>query len=77
MREHEVLWNDTYQGSRYTYALQLRPMSMFNLPSAYAEEVIYLSHRTHPDYRHGTVDYAVRLPDEVAEHFDLKLISES
>ena len=77
MQKHEVLWNDTYQGSRYTYALLLRPMSLFNLPSAYTGQVIAGSHRAYPGYLHGVFDLAVRLPDDVAELFDLKLISES
>lgn len=72
----ERLYHDTYTGPRWTYALELRPISLFNLPKAFEAQVILLSQRPHPQYRHGTIDYAVRLPDGVADHFSLVLVEE-
>ena len=73
----QPIWASDYTGERWRYAMTLRPFSTFNLPNDYVDHLLMQTpdERLHPDYRHGTVSYSVKLPDSVAEHFDLVLLT--
>lgn len=60
-------YDDTYDGPRWTYGLNLRPLDPFGMPKGF----IYQSDRPSDQFRHGTVDYPYKLSKEDADHFSL------
>ncbi len=57
-----IIYDKTYEGPRYTYGLQFRPMMLGAQPKGYIAD----SERSHKDYRYGTVQYPRRLyPEEL------------
>lgn len=67
-----LIFDDEYIGQRFTYGVTLRPVARFNIPDGW----IIDSQKQHPDFkRFGTIDYPERLPEDVANHYDLVLIS--
>lgn len=71
-----TLFDDTYTGPRWTYALLLRPFSSYNLPKESEETVILWSNKPHSQYPHGTFQTSAPIPENLCRHFDLVLISE-
>lgn len=67
-----ILYDDEFTGPRYRYGLHSRPLS----PGAVPKGFIVHSDRPHPDFRHGTLDYPVKLPDDRADNFELVFIGE-
>ena len=65
-----TLFDDTYTGPRYRYASLLRPCNLANIPDGW----IVFSQRAHDKYRHGTVDYAEALAEDVRGRFDMVLV---
>lgn len=52
-----IIYDKTYEGPRYTYGLQYRPLMVGAQPKGYIAD----SERDHPDYRYGTVQYPRKL----------------
>jgi hypothetical protein len=66
------LWDDTFRGRRWTYALLNRPVSGSNLPRGW----IIKSDRQHPLFKHGTIDFPRRLTAREVGAFELELVSD-
>jgi len=63
----KVLFDDSYNGLRWTYGLQYRPLAKAQVPDGW----IIQSNREHPGFRFGTVDYPFQLSKEKAQNFQL------
>jgi hypothetical protein len=63
-----LLFDDTYEGPRWTYGLSLRPFGYAQVPDG----AIVFSLRTHPRYRYGTIQYPFPLDAAVARQADLE-----
>lgn len=63
----ELLFDDTYHGTRFTYGLMYRPLGSATVPPGW----IIGSDNLHPDFCFGTVDYPFELPKATAESFEL------
>ena len=70
------LFDDTYTGPRWTYALLLRPFSSYNLPKESEGTIILWSNKPHPDYFHGTFQTSAPISETLCRHFDLVLVEE-
>ena len=70
--ETQFLFDDEYFGPRYRYGLQFRPISPGSVPKGF----IIHSDRPSDDFRHGTLDYQVKLPDDRVANFELVFIGE-
>jgi len=68
-----TLWDDTYQGPRFTYGLRYRPLTTGAVPNGW----IINSARPHADFIHGTVDYPRRLRQQEVAAFQLELVGET
>ena len=68
----QFLFDDEYFGPRYRYGLHSRPLS----PGAVPKGFIIHSDRPSDDFRHGTLDYPTKLPDDQAANFELVFIGE-
>lgn len=66
----ETLFDDTYQGKRWTYGLRYRPAGYANIPDGW----IISSDKPRTDYPHGSIDYPRELTAEEVEAFQLELI---
>lgn len=62
-----ILFDDDYDGERFTYGLQNRPLSFASVPKGW----IIDSNREHPDFLHGTVDYPGELTEDEVRSFQL------
>ena len=62
MNNHTPIFDDRYNGPRWTYGLRYRPIDAASIPQDY----ILWSDRAHPHYsQFGTIDYPRELsPDE-------------
>jgi hypothetical protein len=65
-----TLYDDTYTGPRFTYALINRPLAY----GAQPKDFIVFSLRDHPKYRHGTIQYPRELTDEECRAYELRLV---
>jgi hypothetical protein len=66
------LYDETYTGDRWTYALTHRPLAMYHVPNNW----ILFSNRYSADYSFGTVDYARELSAEDVYRYELVLVRE-
>ena len=62
-----TLYDEDYTGPRVTYGLAYRPLAAAHVPPG----AIIGSHRPHPAFRFGTIDYPERLPRNAARTYDL------
>jgi len=60
-------FDDEYTGPRWTYGLSLRPFSGAGVPKGF----IVFSHRDHPRFRHGTIQFPFELTDFQIRQMDL------
>lgn len=65
-----TLFNDTYNGPRFTYGLQYRPLAQAQVPDGW----IIWSDREHEDYPFGVIDYPFELEPEKAKSFEMILV---
>jgi hypothetical protein len=70
--EMEILFDDKYNGPRWTYGLKYRSVSYGNVPAGW----IVFSNREHPDFYFGTIDYPFDL-EELADSMELTLVGVS
>ena len=63
-----IIYDKTYDGPRYTYGLEFRPMMIGAQPKG----AIADSERSHPDYRYGTVQYPRELYDYELLDFEME-----
>lgn len=63
-----TLYDDTYEGLRWTYGLTYRPLGYANVPEGW----IVFSDRKHTDFPFGTIDYPFELTARLVESFQLK-----
>ena len=63
----EFIFDDEYEGPRFTYGVTLRPVTRFNIPDGW----IIGSDRPNPSYRFGTIDYPYQLSPDKISHYDL------
>jgi hypothetical protein len=61
------VFDDEYTGPRWTYGLRNRPPMLGAVPRGY----IIDSHRPHPDWRHGTLQYPFPLSDRDVDAYEL------
>jgi len=66
------IFDDEYTGPRYRYGLQYRPLSLGAVPEGW----IIWSDRESDDFRHGTLDYPVKLPEGTANNYELVFVGE-
>lgn len=66
----QIFFDGEYQGPRWTYGLQYRPLDFAQVPNGW----IIQSDQEHPDFAFGTVDYPVKLTDTQVQRFDLVLV---
>src|SRR5262245_64608530 len=76
----DSLYDDTYDGLRWRYGLQHRPISQYFIGTNGSSDLphpILFSHRfsRDPRFPHGEADWAVEIPPRLAEHHSLVLIS--
>lgn len=64
-----TLFDDTYDGPRWTYGLKFRPVSYANVPDGW----IIHSGQEHPDFKFGTIDYPFDLGEKAAS-MDMVLV---
>ena len=65
MNNDAPIFDDTYDGPRWRYGLNHRPLDSLSMPRGF----ILFSDREHPHYRFGTVDYPRELsPDEQVDY---------
>lgn len=62
-----IIFDDEYNGPRWTYGLVYRPLTRFAVPDGW----IIGSNRDHSAYRHGTVDYPQQLPEHDLKAYEL------
>jgi hypothetical protein len=65
--DRPLRYDDTYTGPRWVYGLSYRPLSSSNVP----RDWILFSDRPHPNFRHGTVQYARQLTSGEIAAFQL------
>lgn len=65
------LWDDSYDGPRWTYGLTNRPLGIAHVPKGW----ILKSDRAHPRFRHGTVQYPRQLRRNELEGFELTAVA--
>lgn len=63
-----IIYDKTYEGPRYTYGLQFRPMMLGAQPKG----AIADSERSHKDYRYGTVQYPRELNEPELYSFEME-----
>jgi hypothetical protein len=66
------IYDDEYTGPRFVYGLQNRPPSVGAVPRGF----IIGSHRPAEGFRHGTLDYTVRMTEEEAAGYELDFVGE-
>lgn len=66
----QVVFDDTYQGDRFTYGLKFRPVGKAQVPDGW----IIWSDKDHKDFPHGTVDYPFEINAEIAKSFEMERI---
>jgi len=64
----ERIYDDTYEGKRYTYGCRNRPPGYAAIPNNW----ICDSQRDNPRFRHGTIQYAVPLTDWELYSYELE-----
>ncbi len=62
-----IEYNDTYNGPRYTYGLNYRPLAQSQVPDGW----IIWSDEEHEDFKFGTVDYPFELASDQIKSFEL------
>ncbi len=62
-----TIFDDEYNGPRWTYGLVYRPLARFAVPDGW----IISSNKDHPAYRHGTIDYPHQLPERDLKAYEL------
>lgn len=62
-----ILYDDTYDGPRWTYGCLHRPVALGAVPAGW----IVFGGRAHPAYPFGTIDYPHRLEPQVARQMGL------
>ena len=68
----KMVFDDDYDGPRWTYGLLFRPLGFAQVPDGW----IIQSDRKHKDFsNHGTVDYPRELTDREVESFQLTFLS--
>lgn len=70
MSNNNLVYDDTYTGPRWRYALINRPMAGCHVPKGW----IIWSDKKHPDYNFGTVEYPFELPADQVAAFELKYL---
>lgn len=70
MNRPEPLWDDTYDGQRWTYGLTYRPLAMGAVPDGW----IITSNRAHPEFHFGTVDYPFPISHALANAAEITFI---
>ena len=68
----EPLFDDEYTGPRWRYGLTYRPAAGANVPMGF----ILMSHRQHPEYTYGTIDYPRALTSHEVQAFQLAELGE-
>ncbi len=68
--DNQMLFNDTYNGPRFTYGLQYRPLIQAQVPDGW----IIWSDREHEDYQFGVTDYPFEIESEKAKSFEMILV---
>lgn len=63
-----IIYDKTYEGPRYTYGLQFRPVMLGAQPKGYIAD----SERPHKDYHYGTVQYPRELYDWELVDFEME-----
>lgn len=80
MTERPTLYDDTYEGPRWRYGLEHRPISQYVIGRNGSGDIphpILCSHRWSRDRRfpHGEADWPIELTEAQARHHSLVLIS--
>lgn len=70
--ESNPAFDEDYQGKRWRYGLQFRPVGFATVPRGY----IIGSDRTHQRFTHGTIDYPFQLRDEEVQSYQLVEVSQ-
>lgn len=69
----DLVFNDTYEGPRFTYGLQYRPAAAYNIPDG---RIIWAD-KPHPKFpRFGTVQYPRQLSEQEVKGFELVPVEE-
>lgn len=69
---NEIIFSDEYDGPRWTYGLNLRPMHSSHVPHGY----IMFSDGAHDNHaKFGTIDYPRELTHEETERYTLTLVT--
>ncbi len=63
----DILYDDEYDGERWTYGMTYRPLGFANVPDGW----IVFSNKKHPDFYFGTIDYPFELPERAVKSFQL------
>lgn len=70
MPRHPMLYDEDHDGPRWTYGLSYRPLGTANVPVGW----LIGSHRPHPAYPFGTVDYPRQLSHREQRAYQLELV---
>jgi len=67
MGKPKYLFDEKYNGPRWTYGLTYRPLCYANVPDGW----IIFSDRRDPDFAFGTVDYPFELEERIVKSYQL------
>lgn len=70
MEKPKYVYDEEYEGSRWTYGLMHRPLQYSNVPDGW----IIFSERQHADFAFGTVDYPFELDARTISSYQLTVV---